>query len=129
MESEVFPPLFKLLVSDIFTHIRSEDRAYFRETREKRLGKTIERCAEEAQSHLEPFRESLAPAKLALEEEAYLCGAAPAYADYILMGSFQWARGISSIPIIEPDDGIYAWLQRMLDLYDGLGRSVPAYDY
>lgn len=129
MESKVFPPLFKLLVGDIFAHVRPEDRDYFRETREKRLGKTIERCAEEAHSHLEPFRASVTPARLTVASQPFLCGTAPAYADYILFGSFQWARCVSPIPIVERDDPLHAWLERMLDLYDGAGRSVPAYDY
>jgi glutathione S-transferase len=129
METEVFPPLFHLLVADIHDHARSEDQAYFRESREKRLGQSLKQFAEQAPGYLEPFRSSLRPARQALKRQAFLCGSSPAYADYILFGTFQWARGVSPLAVIEKDDLLHAWLERMLDLYDGLGRSVTAYDY
>jgi glutathione S-transferase len=129
METEVFPPLFRLLVADIHSHTRPEDRDYFRETREQRLGQSIEKCAEEAPGYLEPFRTSLRPARQTLKLQPFLCGETPAYADYILFGTTQWARGVSPLAVIEKDDPIHAWVDRMLELFDGLGRRVTAYDY
>ena len=129
METEVFPPLFHLLVADIYTHARPEDQDYFRESREGRLGQRLEQCAEQAAGYLEPFRSSLQPARQVLKRQGFLCGTLPAYADYILFGTFQWARGVSPLAVIEKDDPLHDWLERMLDLYDGLGRSVTAYDY
>lgn len=129
METEVFPPLFRLLVAHIHANARPEDQAYFRESREKRLGQSLERCAEQAPGYLEPFRASLRPARQALTRQSFLCGTSPAYADYILFGTFQWARGVSPLAVIEKDDPLHAWLERMLDQFDGLGRNVIAYDY
>ena len=128
METEVFPPLFRLLVADIYSHVRPEDQGYFRESREKRLGQSLEQCAEQAPGYLEPFRSSLGPARQTLKHQAFLCGTSPAYADYILFGTFQWARGVSPLAVIEKDDPLHDWRERMLDLFDSLGRSVPAYD-
>jgi glutathione S-transferase len=34
--------VLRLIVTDILTHLNEKDRAYFRETREKRLGATLE---------------------------------------------------------------------------------------
>jgi hypothetical protein len=41
-------------------------------------------------------------------------------------GSFQWPRCISSFALIEADDPIFAWRERMLDAFDGLGRKAMA---
>ena len=128
-ETEVFPPLFQLLAADIHAHVRPEDQAYFRESREKRLGQSLEQCAEQAPNYLEPFRSSLRPARHVLKHQAFLCGTSPAYADYVLFGTFQWARGVSPLAVIEINDPLHAWRDRMLDLFAGLGRSVTAYDY
>lgn len=129
MDEAVIPHLFRLLIGEIYDHVRPEDREYFRTTREVRLGMTIEAARKEREIHLEPFRRSLEPASATLEEQAYLSGEAPAYPDYIVFSAFQWARSISPFPVIERDDGLYPWRERMLDLFGGLARNVPAYDY
>ena len=54
-------------------------------------------------------------------------GKAPAYADYIVFGAFQWARAISDFELLAADDPVRAWRGRMLDLFDGLARRAPAY--
>jgi glutathione S-transferase len=39
----------------------------------------------------------------------------------------QWARVVSPIRLLEPDDPVYAWRERMLDLYEGLARNAPGH--
>lgn len=53
-----------------------------------------------------------------------LAGAAPAYADHAVFGAFQWARVISPGLLTASDDPVSAWVERMLDSYDGLARSA-----
>ena len=52
---------------------------------------------------------------------------APAYADYIVFGAFQWARAISDFELLAADDPVRAWRGRMLDLFGGLAGRAPAY--
>lgn len=59
--------------------------------------------------------------------QPFFCGDRPAYADYIVFGGFQFARSISPLRLLEPGDVLYDWRSRMLGLFGGLGRSVPAY--
>ena len=47
-------------------------------------------------------------------------------ADYLLFGVLQWARVSSPFEVIAADDIISGWMENMLDLHGGLGRSVPA---
>ena len=61
-----------------------------------------------------------------LQEQAFVNGDAPAFADYCLFGGFAWVRGVSRKQLLEADDPVYAWRERMLDLFDGLARKAPA---
>jgi hypothetical protein len=42
------------------------------------------------------------------------------------LGAFQWARATSPFKLLEPDDPVESWRERMLDLYGGcrLGRAL-----
>ena len=51
----------------------------------------------------------------------------PGFADYLLFGPFQWARAVSPVRLLEPDDPMYAWRERMLDLYGGMPRATRGY--
>ena len=64
---------------------------------------------------------------LGVRRQEFLGGAAPNYGDYIVFGAFQWARTISDFRLLADDDPIFAWFQRMGDLFDGLGREAPGY--
>ena len=50
---------------------------------------------------VEGFRKSLDPLRLTLRTQAYLGGAAPNYADYIVFGAFQWARVVSPFKLLD----------------------------
>jgi glutathione S-transferase len=65
--------------------------------------------------------------RLTLKTQAFLGGAAPNYADYIVFGGFQWARAISPFQLLAPDDAIYAWREKMLDAFDGMARNATGY--
>jgi glutathione S-transferase len=121
--------LIRLVVLDIWKHIGPADQAYFRQSREMRFaGATLEDVVKDRETRLPAFRASLDPLRRTIERQAYLCGDAPAYADYIVFGAFQWARAISDFGLLAADDPVFAWRGRMLDLYGGLARKAPGYD-
>ena len=120
--------IFPLVVKDIHDHLDPADQPYFRENREKRLGKTLEEAQAGRDDKLEGFRRSLLPLRLTLKEQPFLGGDAPLYADYIAFGAFQWARGISPVKLLAADDPVQAWVLRCRELHGGLGRSSPGYD-
>ena len=64
--------------------------------------------------------------RLTLKTQAYLGGAQPNYADYIMFGGFQWARVVSPYPLLENADPVAEWFARCLGLYGGLGRQAAA---
>jgi glutathione S-transferase len=120
--------IFPFIALDIFANLHEKDSQYFRSSREARVGKPLEAFVAGRQDRLAPFRESLAPFRLVLKTQPFFGGEQPLYADYALFGPFQWARCTSSFALLEGTDPMHAWFERMLDLFDGLGRNAPAYN-
>jgi glutathione S-transferase len=115
-----------LVVSDIPALLNDADRAYFVASREKRYGKTLAEVTADREARLPAFRASLLPLRHALRGRDFLGGAAPDYADYTVFGGFMWGRVVSPLELLAPDDAVHAWRERMLGLFGGMPRAVPA---
>jgi glutathione S-transferase len=126
-ETVLQPALIGFVVLDICRHTAPQDQPYFRQSREERFGRTLEEVVDGRGARLPAFREGLAPLRRTLERQKFLAGEAPAYADYIVFGAFQWARAISDFELLAADEPIAAWRGRLLDLFGGLARKSPAY--
>ena len=119
--------LVLLVVGDTFDHVPEADKPYFRENREQRFGVSMEALRQDPEGKVGRVREVLAPVRQVLQRQPFLAGERPAYLDYILFGSFQWARTISRYRLLAADDPVYAWRRRMLGLFDGLAAAAPGY--
>jgi glutathione S-transferase len=119
--------IFPLIAADIPAHLAEVDAVYFRASREARLGKPLEEAASVRDAGVVSFRKALDPLRLTLRTQPYLGGAAPNYADYIVFGGFQWARVVSPFRLLEANDPVYAWRERLLDAFDGLARKSPGF--
>ena len=124
--SNLHPALIRCVIADVFDRIDDADKAYFREDREKRFGKTIEELRGEQSSALGKLDDTLTPLRTILTSEEWIAGDAPAFADYLIFSAFQWCRIMSPAEIIKPDDPIHGWRERLLNLFDGLGRGFKA---
>ncbi|MDA0230825.1 MAG: glutathione S-transferase N-terminal domain-containing protein [Proteobacteria bacterium] len=123
----VHPIIARLVLSNIHDNaIVEADQAYFRTSREKRIGMSLEEFTDTSEGRIAAFRAVLQPARLALEEMPYLAGPEPLYADYILFGSFKWLISCCSLVLLAEDDPIYNWYERMLGLFDGFAASDGA---
>ncbi|NMJ39738.1 glutathione S-transferase family protein [Roseomonas sp. JC162] len=118
--------LVRLIVSDI-PALLGEERAYFIESREKRFGMPLADVTADREARLPAFRATLQPLRQALKGRDFLGGTEPDYADYIVFGSFMWARSVSPLRVLEPDDTLFAWRERMLDLHGGIARRAPCF--
>lgn len=125
-ERTLHPLLLRILIMDIYAAIHENDRAYFRESREKRFGMTLEEIATDSDNQREPLRAALEPLRLTLNEQAFIGGAAPTFADYIVFGALQWARCVSPMKLLADDDSVYAWRERLLDYFDGMAGNAMA---
>lgn len=124
-ETVVQPGLARMIVADVHDQLHAKDQSYFRASREKAFGKRLEEVVAGRDDALVQFGKTLAPARRLLREQAFLNGATPAFADYILFGAFQWVRTASTFEVLAKDDEIYAWRDRMLDLFGGYARGFP----
>jgi glutathione S-transferase len=126
-DTALHPGLARFVVLDVWRHVHQKDKAYFRKSREERFGTTLEAVHSDREERLPAFRQSLQPLRSLLEAQPFLGGDKPLYADYIAFGGFQWARCISPFRLLEPDDPVAGWRERMLDLFGGLARASKGY--
>jgi glutathione S-transferase len=126
VDTAVHSALFPIVIGDLHARVRPEDRDYIRESRGARLGTTdLASFQAAALGKGQPaFRAALEPARRVLKAQKFLAGGAPAYPDYILLGAFLWAHSVSPLMLLAEDDPVHAWRERMLDLFDGMGRKA-----
>jgi glutathione S-transferase len=120
--------IFPLVVADLVERVRPVDKDYIVDSRGKRIG-TTDFAAFQAKARekgVAAFRAALEPARRVLRDQPYLSGRAPAYPDYILLGTFLWPRTLSPLELLEKEDPVHAWRERMLDQFDGFARKAPA---
>ena len=118
--------LFPLLAARIWTLLDPESQAYFRESREQRLGMTLEEAGRDREAKLTALRRALSPLKATLKAQDFLGGAAPSYADYAVAGPLIWAAITGDVDPIEPDSAMARWRERIFALYHGLVASAIA---
>ena len=126
-ETVLHPELLQILVLDIHENLSLEDQSYFRESREKMLGKTLEEVVANRQERLPRIQKLLTPLRSTLSKQEYLSGETPGFSDYIVFGAFQWARCISGFSILNDNDIVYKWRNKMLNMYEGLALSTVGY--
>jgi glutathione S-transferase len=114
----------RFIVRDLVDIIDPKDRGYFRSSREARFGRSLEVVQEGRENRLAAFRDLLLPIRLVLRRQQWLGGAAPSYADHIIAGTMMWPRCASRFELLEVNDPVAQWQDRMLDLYGGLGRKA-----
>jgi glutathione S-transferase len=119
--------LIRLLASDIHAHLHEKDKGYFRESREKRFGATLEEFCSDSARALQELKRILAPLRRTLQSQPYLGGDAPLSADYTVMGAFMWARSVSQVVLLEPDDPVVLWRSRLLDRLGEEASRLKAY--
>jgi glutathione S-transferase len=123
---DIIRKFFSLYALDIHDAARPEDQPYFRQSREQRFlrGTPLEAYVAGREARLPAVREALAPLRLQLSRSPFLGGTNPNYADYIVFGVFQWVAAVHTLPLLAKDDQpLRNWLDRVADLYDGLGRD------
>ncbi|RWI91197.1 glutathione S-transferase family protein [Mesorhizobium sp.] len=122
----IHPYLMTVLLTDLHRMQDEANRAYFRESREQRLGKRLEEVVAGRDEGLAGFRASLEPLRSMLSYQPFIGGTSPLFADYIVFGALQWARVASPYQLLETGDGVAEWFERCLDLHGGIGRQVAA---
>ena len=124
VDRALVPAVMPVIVADVHERVDPADDAFFRQQFEGFLKCTLEESRARRPQALERLQRALEPMQAALKRQPFMCGAAPAYADYILFSVVQWMRVTSPQDIFNSSDPLYAWRDRMLDLYDGFARNI-----
>jgi len=120
----VHPVITHIALSDIHSMLAPDDQAYFRTSREARLGKTLEEIRASRDEAIATLPERLMPMRHMLGFQPFIGGEAPLFADYILFGALQWLRVTSGSLHLPADDPAVQWFDRCLDLYQGAARAI-----
>jgi glutathione S-transferase len=128
VDSQLHPLIARCVVRDILNVISPSEHEYFRTSREKRFGKSLEELVADRENTRTTLQQALYPIRKVLEIGSFLGGDNPNFSDYAIFGAFMWARVTSSFQLLELSDPIYKWRERMLLLYGGLAKNAPAVD-
>ncbi len=123
----VHPAVAKIIILDVFSILHAKDKAYFRQSREQRFGMTLEQFVADREQKIAQFRQALQPMRATLADQPFLSGNGPTYADYAVFGAFQWARTTSPAKLLDTDDPVAGWRERILGLFDGLAGRAKGY--
>lgn len=119
VDRELHPLMLRAIVGELFERVDPLDRAYFRESRERRLGATIESVAARREEFVRALVPELDRLERALTGTPFLAGAAPAYADCVLAGTFEWVGRTSSLALPAAGSRLAGWLRRVREAYSG----------
>lgn len=119
------PAMLPVVVADIHERVDPADRDFFRAMMEGFLKTKLEDTRAGRDKAIERLGRALDPLRATLKRQPFVCGPAPAYADYIVFSVFQWARVMSPHEVLAADDPVAAWRERVLDLNSGFARNVP----
>ncbi len=114
----------KIAVKMIHDMLDPADQVYFRQSREARLGSTLEDLTAGRDEEIASFPAKLEPLRHMLRYQPFLGGETPLFADYIVLGLFQWLRITTGSTYLSADDPASLWLDRCLDLFEGRARQV-----
>ena len=126
-DTVLMPGLMPLIIVDLFNHLHKKDLEYFRSSRERRLGMSLEQAGARRASRISGFQESLELLRIAITAQPFLGGDEPDYGDYIVFSGFMWARSVSPFKVLQDEDPVALWRRRMLERFD-VARNSPGYD-
>ena len=128
MDPKILGILARIIVADVYEVIHPDDKIYFRATREKILNNTLEEVEKESKKFIAIFQKEINPYRKLLKNNDFFTGSKPMYCDYMLFGFFMWARNSSKKQLLEKNDVLWHWRERMLNLFEGFARESNGYD-
>jgi glutathione S-transferase len=110
----LYPTISRMIILDIHNQLAPEDATYFRQSREKRFGMSLEDVQRGRDKEREKFAAFLKPYQRRLAEAPFFGGERLLFADIVLAASFCWAKATSSYDTMNGDEVLQAWFDRVL---------------
>ncbi len=125
-QTQLHGDVIRLCMLDIFKSLAPEDQTFFRTTREKAFGCTLEEFDAKFPKTADALNKTLVPLELTLKNQKFLGGKTPLFADYVVFGALQWLRITCSHDVMPKEGSVADWFDTLLDMYDGMGRKAKA---
>lgn len=106
-------PLVALAIHD---RLQPADQPYFRESREARLGRSLENAFADHETRLPEFRKAFHPLRQVLARTPFLGGDEPSFSDCIAYGSLHWLHAVSDFDWFAGDERLIGWFRRCRDI-------------
>ena len=126
VDRQIVPRVVPLLMIDLIPRVDEADGLHLRSQIEKAFRGTWRTSRRAAGRDRRHRATSIRHARRCARRT--FSGATPACADYALFSVFQWAWIVSDFDLLETDDRVAAWRERMLDLFDGFARAGSSRD-
>ncbi|MEQ1715095.1 MAG: glutathione S-transferase family protein [Hyphomicrobium sp.] len=123
-DATLVPALARIILLNVYDCLDVRDRVYFRSSREARFGMPMEEVVADQAARVGDLRKALIPLRQLLATEPFVSGSMPAYADYCIFGLFMWAFCTSSIALLETDDPVFAWRERLFEAFGGMAKRT-----
>ncbi|MCM5705410.1 glutathione S-transferase N-terminal domain-containing protein [Larsenimonas salina] len=121
-ETALAPAILKTVAKDLFDLLDPADQPYFRESREARLGCTIE-AFQDRDAGLKQLGQALAPVRALLGEAAFIDGERPGGADYLVFSMLMWGQATSRVDLLSEDQVVADWFARLRQWAEDAGVS------
>lgn len=118
-------PLVLLAIYDL---LHEQDRDYFRQSREQRLGMTLGAFSSQAPAATDSLLTELDSVRDILTMQPYLHGPDPGYADICLLSMLMWIACVKPLTIFDENDSVYRWYQAMLKRYPDAHNAVQHFN-
>ena len=92
VDSQVHPLIARCVVRDILDVISPSEHEYFRKSREKRFGRSLEDVVADRENTRTMLKQTLYPIRKVLEIAPFLGGENPNFSDYAIFGALMWAQ-------------------------------------
>lgn len=124
--TSVFPACVSIAILPALGLVDEASKAYFRESREKMFGKTLEEVsAPDADTGRRNLATALKPFNDALKGSKFLGGDTVSYADFALFGVVKWADIVGNYRSIDEGSQVGKWFLTLENLYGGHAANAP----
>jgi glutathione S-transferase len=108
-DKSLHPALFCMAAPHIYTKLAPKDQAYYRETREKRLGKTLEAVLADREIYFANLQRTVEVLRATFADQPFLAGEKPGLSDVLVISAFMWVDAVMPSPLFDADDAITQW--------------------
>ena len=115
---QLLPVLFKIIAHEIPNILEGDDLDYYIITREERIKGSITKFKPVISDSILKFRKLINPMRSLIKKNGYISGNRPGIEDFIFFGNFKWVYTCSSCKLLETEDEIYKWYQKLQKIFN-----------